>query len=236
LLPIGLLMKEHRLIERMVSAVKLELTREKDNKTVNFVFLETAIDFFRTYADRCHHGKEEDILFKELTKKPLAVEHSKIMRELVEEHVYARKTVGELLAAKDLFSQGHVESPEEIESILQKLIEFYPKHIEKEDAQFFYPTMEYFTGEEQEKMMREFWGFDRQLIHDKYEAITENALAMVRRGDLTKWKCSVCDYVYDPLKGDPEHKIKPGTAFKELPEGWVCPVCFTPKESFKEVA
>ena len=228
-------MKEHRLIEKMVSGVKLELAREKENKTANFVFLEIAIDFFRTYADRCHHGKEEDILFKELAKKPLSAEHLKIMQELVEEHSYARKTVGELIAAKDLFSQGQAESPIEIESILQRLIDFYPKHIAKEDAQFFYPTMTYFSGEEQEKMMREFWDFDKQLIHDKYEAITENALSMVRRGDLTKWKCSVCDYVYDPQKGDPERKIKPGTAFKELPEGWVCPVCFAAKGQFREI-
>jgi rubredoxin/hemerythrin-like domain-containing protein len=229
-------MKEHRLIEEMVSALKLEFTRENEQKTANFVFLETAIDFFKTYADRCHHGKEEHILFLRLAEKTLSAEHAKIMRELTEEHSYARRTVEELAAAKDLFAQGEVDSPQEIENLLQKLADFYPKHIAKEDAQFFYPAMAYFTGEEQEKMMQDFWDFDKQLIHEKYQAIVENALAMVRRADLTKWKCTVCDYVYDPQKGDPQHNIKPGTGFKELPEGWVCPVCFAPKNAFKEGA
>ena len=44
-------MKEHRLIEEFVSGVQTELSREKNQKTVNFVFLEIAVDFFKTYAD-----------------------------------------------------------------------------------------------------------------------------------------------------------------------------------------
>ena len=36
---------------------------------VDPVFIDTAVDFIHTYADRCHHGKEEDILFKALAAK-----------------------------------------------------------------------------------------------------------------------------------------------------------------------
>lgn len=43
--PIGLLMKEHRIIERMVDALRIELSRERTEKNVNFPFLDTAIDF-----------------------------------------------------------------------------------------------------------------------------------------------------------------------------------------------
>ena len=235
MLPIGLLMKEHRLIEQLVSGVQLELDREKAQKSVNFVFLETSIDFFRTYSDRCHHGKEENILFRELEKKQLPVDIAKVMLELIEEHVYARKVVGDLANAKAEFASGNGESLEKIAVNLQKLIEFYPKHIAKEDKTFFYPAMAVFSPEEQEKMMQQFWEFDRQLIHEKYQAVVENALTMLQRVDLSKWKCTICDYVYDPLKGDPEHGIKPGTAFNELPENWTCPVCFAPKSAFREI-
>lgn len=38
----------------------------------------------------------------------------------------------------------------------------------------------------------------------------------------------------DPEKGDPEHGIKPGTNFDNLPEDWVCPVCFSPKKLLKK--
>ncbi len=49
---------------------------------------------------------------------------------------------------------------------------------------------------------------------------------------MKKYKCSVCGYVYDPAKGDPSAGIKPGTAFEDLPEDWVCPVCGSPKSKF----
>jgi rubredoxin len=53
--------------------------------------------------------------------------------------------------------------------------------------------------------------------------------------DMEKWKCTLCDYVYDPAAGDPDGGIEPGTAFEDLPDGWVCPWCGAAKESFKKV-
>jgi len=47
-----------------------------------------------------------------------------------------------------------------------------------------------------------------------------------------KFKCEVCGWVYDPEKGDPENGIEPGTAFEDLPDDWVCPVCGAGKEDF----
>lgn len=51
---------------------------------------------------------------------------------------------------------------------------------------------------------------------------------------LTKYRCSVCGYVYDPEKGDPESDIAPGTPFEELPADWVCPVCGASKDEFEK--
>jgi rubredoxin len=42
---------------------------------------------------------------------------------------------------------------------------------------------------------------------------------------MQKWRCTVCDYVYDPRDGDPDSGIEPGTLFEDLPDDWVCPVC-----------
>ncbi|HOJ92725.1 MAG TPA: rubredoxin [Dictyoglomaceae bacterium] len=50
---------------------------------------------------------------------------------------------------------------------------------------------------------------------------------------LKKYKCSVCGFVYDPKNGDPSQGIKPGTAFEDLPDDWVCPVCGSPKDKFE---
>lgn len=49
---------------------------------------------------------------------------------------------------------------------------------------------------------------------------------------MKKYICINCGYVYDPEAGDPMNNIAPGTAFEDLPEGWVCPMCYVGKDSF----
>lgn len=53
-----------------------------------------------------------------------------------------------------------------------------------------------------------------------------------KEDEMTRYTCSVCGYVYDPQKGDPDGGIKPGTKFEDLPEDWVCPVCGADKTNF----
>lgn len=50
-----------------------------------------------------------------------------------------------------------------------------------------------------------------------------------------KYKCTVCGYIYDPAKGDPDSGIAAGTAFQDLPDDWVCPVCGVGKDQFEPV-
>ena len=56
---------------------------------------------------------------------------------------------------------------------------------------------------------------------------------MIDEGKMKKWKCSICGYIYDPSKGDPDKGVKPGTAFEEIPEDWVCPTCGATKDMFE---
>ena len=50
-----------------------------------------------------------------------------------------------------------------------------------------------------------------------------------------KYKCLVCGYIYDSEKGDPDSGIAPGTAFEDLPDDWVCPVCGVDKSMFEKI-
>jgi rubredoxin len=52
---------------------------------------------------------------------------------------------------------------------------------------------------------------------------------------MEKWECTVCSYVYDPVLGDPDNGIKPGTPFEDLPEDWVCPDCGVGKDLFEKL-
>ncbi|RPJ48427.1 MAG: rubredoxin [Betaproteobacteria bacterium] len=52
---------------------------------------------------------------------------------------------------------------------------------------------------------------------------------------MRKWECIVCGYVYDEATGDPEHGIKAGTRWEDIPEDWTCPECGISKADFEMV-
>jgi len=52
---------------------------------------------------------------------------------------------------------------------------------------------------------------------------------------MAKYECTLCGWIYDPEVGDPDGDIEPGTAFKDIPEDWVCPECGAGKEDFEKV-
>jgi rubredoxin len=52
---------------------------------------------------------------------------------------------------------------------------------------------------------------------------------------MDKWRCSVCNYVYDPKIGDPESGIEPGMPFEKLPDRWGCPECGASKDMFRRI-
>ncbi len=173
MMPIAPLMIEHRLIERMISLVKWHLEQWQSEKKVDPSFIESAVDFIRTYADQCHHGKEENILFRKLSKKPISKDHRRIMNELLEEHRWGRKTTGKLIEANNNYQNGDAGAVVSILECMKSLVEFYPKHIEKEDRHFFRPIMKYFSKEEKEAMLNEEYRFDRMLIHEIYQNYIE---------------------------------------------------------------
>lgn len=49
---------------------------------------------------------------------------------------------------------------------------------------------------------------------------------------MTKYVCDLCGYIYDPEVGDEDNGIEPGTAFADLPEDWMCPLCGAAKDQF----
>jgi hemerythrin-like domain-containing protein len=167
------LMIEHRLIERMFSLVKETLSQIELTGKVDPVFVDTAVDFIRMYADRTHHGKEEDILFRDLSRRSLSDEDHRIMKELIEDHVFGRQTTQSLVEANTRYRNGDASALTDIVSNLNTLVDFYPKHIEKEDKVFIPAAKNYFTNEEDQAMLEEFWEFDRKMIHEKYKLVIE---------------------------------------------------------------
>lgn len=169
----GPLMIEHRLIERMLSVIEDALMKIESDRRIDPVFVDTAVDFIRVYADRTHHGKEEDILFREMKKKPLSDEDRRVMNELIEEHGAGRRTTRALVDANNRYRAGDEAALADIAEKLRFLIGFYPGHIEKEDKVFFPSSRAYFTEAEDQAMLAEFLEFDQKMIHEKYRSVVE---------------------------------------------------------------
>lgn len=71
---------------------------------------------------------------------------------------------------------------------------------------------------------------------DEFEPLTEAAEEKPAAAPAAqKWVCTVCGYVYDPAEGDADGGIAPGTAFVDIPDDWLCPVCGVGKDEFEPV-
>lgn len=187
MLPIGPLMMEHRVIERMMPALRRAAEDGRRTGTIDLRFADLAVDFIRTYADRCHHGKEEDILFRALERKPLAAGHRAILDELVEEHRQGRRRIGRLAEAIEACrsgsgGEGSAARPDLVGAVAEGfewLATFYPAHIRKEDGAFFLPVMAYFDDAEKAALIAAEREFDRSFVHTLYRERVAALAAMV---------------------------------------------------------
>ncbi len=167
-------MIEHRLIEKMLKLAEMEISRISESNSVDPVFVDVLVDFMRTYADRTHHGKEEDILFNELESRHLTGPDRMMKEELVHEHILARQKGGELIEANRAYLDRVPRAMGTIQEKLTFFTDFYPKHIQKEDREFFPASEKYFTSQELNRMVNAFWEFDRKMIHEKYQKLFDS--------------------------------------------------------------
>lgn len=167
-------MHEHRRIEKVIDILKLELNHQQGTQKPNTGILLTSIDFFKTYADFTHHGKEENILFEKLQEKDLSKEHATILHQLLDDHKQARLLVNRLQQQIEAYRKGGENVIRNISNTIQKLTILYTDHIKKEDQSFFKPIIDtYFSEKEQKEILDAFYAFDKDAIHKKYDQIIE---------------------------------------------------------------
>ena len=65
-------------------------------------------------------------------------------------------------------------------------------------------------------------------IEDPFRIVHGN----IKREGNMRYICANCGYTYEPDQGDPMNDIPPGTAFADLPDNWVCPLCYATMDSF----
>ncbi len=168
------LMIEHRLIERMIGIITEAIPRIRSEQTAQPEFIDTVVDFFFTYIDRTHHGKEEEILFRTLDGKEISEHHRRLMENLIEEHALGRRLAERIAEANSRCRDGDREAFADIANGLAELADFYPKHIDKEDREFFPVIRAYLSEQEEKSMLDAYREFDSRVIHDVYRERVED--------------------------------------------------------------
>ncbi|MHB9028138.1 MAG: hemerythrin domain-containing protein [Candidatus Latescibacterota bacterium] len=162
------LMIEHRLIERMIAIVTRAVPRIRSENRADPVFLDTVVDFFHSYVDLVHHGKEEAIMFRNLDKKEMSEPDRTVMRELIVEHEFARKITAETAGSVARYRNGEDTALRGVVDGFSTFADFYPKHIEKEDKVFFPASHTYLSEQEEQAMLAGFWEYDRKMLQEIY--------------------------------------------------------------------
>ena len=149
------LIEEHKLIKQLIDILENFANQLEKGEDVKPSIFEQSTDFIRNFADKFHHAKEEDILFKELVKKGMPEKGSPVEAMLIE-HDQGREFVrGIINATKDL-KTGNKKAAKEIIQNARGYIGLLREHIDKEDN-ILYPLAErIFTNEEKDKQIHKF--------------------------------------------------------------------------------
>ena len=173
--PTEMLEAEHRFIAQVVSAAGLLAEKLEAGQPVEAQIFQNIVEFMRLYADKSHHGKEEDLLF------PLLAERGVPMRgcpvdALMREHVMGRALVKGLAEAAEAWQEGDPSARENLIKNLRGITELYPNHIWKEDYLLFPMSNKVLSAEDQQNLAQEFNRVEEVIgreVHQRLELLSE---------------------------------------------------------------
>ena len=132
----AILTHEHNIILKVVTAATRMAIALREGQPIKVSALRETVGFMRNFADRCHHAKEEDLLFPALVKVGLPETTSPIA-VLKSEHAQARSCMTRLDAAIDAYEKNDPAGRDQIIADIACMGSLYPQHIEKENGVLF---------------------------------------------------------------------------------------------------
>jgi len=149
-----LLRSEHRVIEQMLSVLE-KLRGWPEDQPFPQADAEEAIEFFRRFADRCHHGKEEGLLFPAMERKGFPHETGPI-GVMLQEHEVGRSHVRGMAEALQRLRSGDGQARAAFCQHARAYIDLLREHIYKEDNILFIMAEQAFSPEDQHQLFEEF--------------------------------------------------------------------------------
>ena len=159
--PTDVLEEEHRLIQQAVAGMAALADVLEAGHAVEGQVLQDIVEFMRTYADKRHHGKEEDLLFPLLLARGIPPQGCPI-GALRGEHEEGRALVRAFAEAAAAYARDRAATGAVI-TALRALTDLYPNHIWKEDYLLFPMTNKVLGAEDQGRLWEQFQAVDQRL-------------------------------------------------------------------------
>jgi len=172
-LPTEILETEHRFIQKVIDGIRGLLDLTAFEKAFDADKFASMIDFMRSYADNCHHGKEEELLFPTLIEKGVPTQGCPI-GALKGEHIRGRSFTDLGAEGTELLKKGDPSGWESVRKGLEGIASLYPNYIWKEDFLLFPMTIKVMNAGELFKLTDKFdqfdqeWGIERIRIYESY--------------------------------------------------------------------
>ncbi len=169
--PTKYLMEEHRAIERLLRVLATVSKNLQNGGNANIDSLEKAIDFIRTFADRCHHAKEEDVLFRFIGLRGLPF-HEGPIGVMLMEHDEGREYVKNMADAVEGMKSGRQDSATKYAENAINFANLLSQHIQKEEG-VLYAMADHLMGPgDEDSLMEQFRSSEAKKagegVHEKY--------------------------------------------------------------------
>lgn len=172
--PTDELMDEHRVIERMMKILQSASDDLANGKDVDPALFIEAVDFLQNFADKCHHAKEENLLFEKMIERGVSGEVGPIA-VMMREHQDGRAHVRKLAAlSKEKMTErsrnGLIKSS-------RAYVDLLSKHIQKEDNVLYPLANQVLEPGDQKELEKGFEEVEEKVmgpgVHEKYHHMIE---------------------------------------------------------------
>jgi hemerythrin-like domain-containing protein len=174
--PTETLMHEHRVIERMLRVLTIA-SQKAENDSLDTDLFEKAIDFIRTFADKCHHSKEEGELFPLFVMKGIPNEGGPIGM-MLKEHDIGRSYVKAMEQALLKYGDGDQSQSKVVSQNAQEYINLLSQHIQKEDNILYPMGNRALSDSDRETLNKKFEAIEISKVgkgvHEKYHHLVED--------------------------------------------------------------
>lgn len=175
------LRSEHGGVSRMLKIMGRMADRMADQMAAeqppNTKDVDEVVEFLRVFVDKCHHGKEEQLLFPVVRASGLGRQTEDTIGELLEEHTQGREIVARIVAAKEILETGDTTDATDLIDAFTRFRDLLYEHIRREERDCFNAADASLPEEVQTRLQEDYDRLEREVIgegrHEAFHAMLD---------------------------------------------------------------